>query len=271
MHTRRLARLLPLLPLVCLVAGQGCSSRPTRSARDPLPGEKAFQVLTYNVNFGLGGSAEGIEAIRNAGADLVLLQETTAEWQSAIERELAGEYPYMAFHHVRGGAGGLGVLSRAPFTDAGVLPAESWFPAWNIHAETPIGTLQVLNVHLRPGFGDKGGIVSGYFTTPEIREREITAFLKELDDDLPTLVVGDFNEDEDGRALKKLAAEGFRTALPEFDPKAKTWRWPTSVGNLTGRLDHVVYDESLEPLSVEVLDQGRSDHLPVLAVFAVAK
>lgn len=249
-----------------LLAATGCA-RPARIPRAPEAGEATFKVLTYNVNYGLAGDTRGLDAIRGADADLVLLQETTPRWEEAIRRELADVYPHMAFHE-SGGAGGLAVLAKRPFEDGGVLPAESWFPAWIVRAETPVGTVQVLNVHLRPGFGDKGGVVSGYFTTPKIREKEITAFAGKLDETLPTLVVGDFNEDEDGRALKTLEAKGFTSALPEFAPKAKTWRWKLRVGKLTGRLDHVAYDERLEPLSVEVLDEGRSDHLPVVAVFS---
>jgi len=258
-------------PLVLLLlAAAGCGAPPLRIARPPKAGEPTLRVLTYNVNFGLAGDREGLNAIRAADGDLVLLQETTRRWEEAIRTDLADLYPYMQFHH-SGGAGGMAALAKRPFEDGGVLPAESWFPAWIVRAQTELGTVQVLNIHLRPGFGENGGVVSGYFTTPRIREKEIAAFAGRLDETLPTLVVGDFNEDEDGRALKRLEANGFRTALPEFAPKAKTWRWPTSLIDLTGRFDHVVYDARLEPLSIEVLEeQGRSDHLPLLAVFTTA-
>ena len=105
-----------------------------------------------------------------------------------------------------------------------------------------------------------------------IHEQEIARFCQKLDRALPTLVVGDFNEEEDGRAVAYLArAEwGMRSALPEFEPKQPTWRWPTSVGTLERRLDHIAYDVRLEPLSVEVLEAGRSDHLPVVGVFVSA-
>ena len=129
----------------------------------------------------------------------------------------------------------------------------------------------MLNVHLRPAISNGGSVVSGYFLTPPVREREIEAFAASLDPDIPTLVVGDFNEHENGRAGRWLRERGMRSALPEFSPYAKTWRWPTSVGlTLRGRYDHIVYDPRLEPLRVAVRPVGRSDHLPVVGVFALA-
>jgi endonuclease/exonuclease/phosphatase family metal-dependent hydrolase len=131
--------------------------------------------------------------------------------------------------------------------------------------------VQVLNVHLRPPMSDRGSIVSGYFSTKPVREREISAFAGALDPQLPTLIVGDFNESEQGRAGQWLARHGYRSALPQFAPYAKTWRWQTSVGTLRGRYDHLCYDARLTPLRVEVRDAGRSDHLPVVGVFALAR
>ena len=43
------------------------------------------------------------------------------------------------------------------------------------------------------------------------------------------------------------------------------------VPHLRTPLDHIVYDGRLEPLSVEVLDAGRSDHFPVVGVFVLAR
>ena len=60
--------------------------------------------------------------------------------------------------------------------------------------KTPLGEIQVLNVHLRPQVSDSGSVVSGYFTTDEIRHDQIHAFIEHLDPDLPTLILGDFNE-----------------------------------------------------------------------------
>jgi endonuclease/exonuclease/phosphatase (EEP) superfamily protein YafD len=81
-------------------------------------------------------------------------------------------------------------------------------------------------------------------------------------------VVGDFNEGERGLAIAYLQRRGFTSALGEFGSQP-TWRWPTSIGTVSAELDHIVHSRRLEPLSVKVVTAGRSDHLPVVARFAL--
>ncbi|MBI3184299.1 MAG: endonuclease/exonuclease/phosphatase family protein [Myxococcales bacterium] len=246
-------------------------AHPTRAARPPHPGERHLRVATYNVNFGIPGDEATLAAIEATEAELVLLQETTPAWEAFLRSRFRNRYPRMAFRHCCG-AGGLAVLSRYPFAEGHLEgPKEGWFPAQRLVVKTPLGLVQVLNVHLRPPASDSGSYLSGYFTTPKVREAEIALFHRQLDPNLPTLVVGDFNEDHGGRAVRYLRARGFATALAEFQPGRHTWRWPTSVGTLSHQLDHLAYDRSLVPLEAEVLEAGNSDHLPVIGVFALAE
>jgi endonuclease/exonuclease/phosphatase family metal-dependent hydrolase len=163
------------------------------------------------------------------------------------------------------------VMSKLPIEQIDDLPAKNWFPAQRIVLSSSLGRLQVLNVHLRPPISDRGSAVSGYFTTPPVRAEEISTFAAALDKSLPTLIVGDFNENERGRAAQWLSKNGYKSALPEFQPDAQTWRWRTSYIALTGRYDHLCYNAQLTPLRVEVRQAGRSDHLPVIGVFALAE
>jgi endonuclease/exonuclease/phosphatase family metal-dependent hydrolase len=176
----------------------------------------------------------------------------------------------MAFVHTPG-AGGLAVLSRLPLEDGEVMApvGEGWFPAWRVLAQTPIGEVQALQLHLRPPISDSGGIVSGYWQAGRIHREEIAAFAgpAALPLDRPTLVLGDLNEDHDGAAASWLRDRGLRSALEEYAPDATTWRWATSLGEVTHTLDHIFYGGALEPLEARALAAGRSDHLPLLAVF----
>jgi endonuclease/exonuclease/phosphatase family metal-dependent hydrolase len=179
-------------------------------------------------------------------------------------RSVSAEQPrFSAIEHA--------VLSRWKIaTEA--LPAVDWFPAQRVLVHTPIGRVQVLNVHLRPPVSDSGSLVSGYFMTREVRRREIEHFAGELSPTLPTLIVGDFNEDGHGRAISFLRDQhGLRDALRQFQSGAPTWRWATSVGTITQELDHVLYSpDRLVPIAAEVVKAGRSDHLPVLATFTLS-
>jgi endonuclease/exonuclease/phosphatase family metal-dependent hydrolase len=242
--------------------------------RQPNAGEPTLRVLSYNVNYGLadddGAEPSTLRAIVEADADVIFLQETTPSWAAALRAHLAGAYPHMAFHDAGHGPAGLAVLSRLPVEEHDVLPAVTWFPAQRVVLQTPLGRVQALNVHLRPPFDDNGSIVSGYFSTPAVRVAEIDAFVGALDPALPTLLVGDFNED-DGDAVKRMTARGFVDAVPRFAPAAHTWRWQVSAIQVTGRLDHLFYDERWQALDVRVHDVGKSDHLPIVAVLAAAQ
>ena len=224
-------------------------------------------VMTYNVNFGLAGDPATIDAIKQGDADVIFLQETNEAWEAALRSGLSERYPHMQFRHCCN-AGGLAILSKYPFEDKAYVDpvGDGWFPAWVVVVDSPLGEVQVLNVHLRPPLSDSGSVVSGYFSTPPIREKEIKRFHEELDPALPTLVVGDFNE-SGGDALSFLEERGMISGLKRFDTPQDTWRWNTSIGEVGSQLDHIVHDKRLQPLNVRVLKAGRSDHLPVLGTF----
>ncbi|MBI4951073.1 MAG: endonuclease/exonuclease/phosphatase family protein [Myxococcales bacterium] len=247
-----------------------CGPAP-RQPELPTPGEPHLSVLSYNLNFGLGGDPAGIEAIRRSFADLVLLQETTPEWEEALRRELSDRYPHMAFRHCCR-AGGLGVLSRFELDPREYIESDTgWFPAWRVLASTPLGTLQLLDVHLHPAVSESGSVVSGYFTTPPLRRAEIERFFPALDPGLPTLVAGDFNEGRSGGAVGFLEERGFRSALSEFDAPSVTWRWDLGGDGIALELDHILHDAALEPLDCRPVPLGRSDHYPVYAVFRLRR
>lgn len=260
---------MKLLAIVLVVTA---CARPERRPRPPTPGQPTLTVMTYNVNFGIAGDPSTIDVIRTGDADVVFLQETTEDWETSLRAELGAAYPHMQFRHCCG-AGGLAVLSRFAFTehDYWEPPDGGWFPAWRIVVDSPLGAVQVLNVHLHPPLDDDGSVVRGYFASQDVRVDEIAAYVAGLDGELPTLIVGDFNEERDGKALAYLHRRGLASALPQFAPSANTWRWTTSVGTVRQQLDHVVHDPSLVPIDATVIPGGRSDHLAVVVTLESAR
>ena len=248
----------------------GCA-QPPAARRPAAVAGPVVRLLTYNVNYGIAGDPETVAAIRDADADLILLQETNVAWERALRAALAAQLPHMAFRH-RGGAGGMAVLTRLPLVETEFIPpsGDGWFPAVRVVIETRLGRLQALSVHLRPPVSDGGSFVSGHFSTPPIRVQEITSYCARLVPDLPTLVAGDFNEEDDGDAVRFLVSRGMSSVLARFAPDQPTWRWPMMVGTLHRQLDHVFTDRRLEAVSAEIREAGRSDHLPVIAVLAAA-
>jgi len=233
------------------------------------PGAVRLRVMTYNVNFGLRGDQAGIDAVASVSPDLVLFQETTEEWSTALIDGLAKRFPHHRFEGTRNHwiAGGMGVMSRWPITQLDTLvDGGGPFFAHRVVIEAPGGPLQILNLHLRPPMSETGSWVVGYFSTRQDREREAKAHVARLDPALPTLVVGDFNEEDEGMAIAVFRGHGFANVLPKFQPNAETWQWPISGGvTLKFRLDHILHDQHFRPLNAAIVDAGRSDHAPVWA------
>jgi endonuclease/exonuclease/phosphatase (EEP) superfamily protein YafD len=255
--------------LFTLMLGATVSAAAERSAPAP-----RLRVLSYNVNYG-GDEPAVLDAIADADADVVLLQETTPAWERALRRRFASRYDHIGFHHWRRYAGGLAVLSRHPIERDQLLPpAESWFPAQRLIIATPLGRVELLNLHLRPAI-DQGDWVRGFFTTPPIRRREIEAYWKALsaspDDELPRIIAGDFNEEPGATALAYLAEQG----LARADTGAtQTWEWQgvyrDNPIHLKMKLDHIFVSPQLAVRDATVLPGAGSDHRPIVATLEPA-
>ena len=114
----------------------GCSHTPERQPATP-GARAALRVMTYNVNFGIPGDGPTLAAIEAGKADVVFLQEINKPWIDSLRATFAAAYPHMVFHP-RGGAGGIGVMSRLPIRAQQLIAREQddgWFPALRLVLE----------------------------------------------------------------------------------------------------------------------------------------
>jgi hypothetical protein len=125
----------------------GCATA-SRTARPLPPGEQALRVATWNVNFGLEGDATTLAEL-GAGVDLLLLEETTPSWERTARATLGRDFPFQHWLHGPA-AGGIAVLSRRPMQVEELVNPSGWFPALRVVAQTPLGPVQALVVHLHP-------------------------------------------------------------------------------------------------------------------------
>ncbi|MBU1219856.1 endonuclease/exonuclease/phosphatase family protein [Myxococcota bacterium] len=221
-------------------------------------------VGTWNVNFGLGGNTEMIEFMGRSGAQIILLQETTPAWENEINRKLSKIFPHRNFHH-RGGAGGIGVISKLPLKTVKIIdpPSRGWFPAMLVSVSVKNKVVQLLNVHLHPPFDDKGSIVKGYFSSPPIRLAEMKKYYSFLSSSDPVIIAGDFNEGTSGKTCSFLANNKFSRAAV----KGNTWEWKTSyMVTLKSVLDHIFY-RNIKLEGTKLTKTGTSDHFPLFAKF----
>jgi vancomycin resistance protein VanJ len=252
------------LALVCCVL-VACGEAPLEP-RDPTPGVAHYRFASYNVHFPEAGDRRTLDAIDEAQADVICLQEVNAEWQRSLVERFEHDYPNRLFHPLEG-PDGLAFLSRYPLEDYGVYTVpEGWHPAWHVLVETPTGAVQVLNVHLRAIFdGGEGNPFASYVETQSDHRYELASYEGHLLDGVPNVILGDFNEGVDGDAIERLEDRGYRNALPLFHPGQPTWYGRSVGGQLELTIDHVLFDRAFAPLNAYVLTGGGSDHLLVVA------
>lgn len=251
-----------VLPLLVVAA----CAEPPLEPREPTPGHAHFRIQTFNVELTDAYDADTVAAVGASGAEIVALQEASSSWKDVLLEQYIDEYPHMLFRLEAGGAGTLAMMSVYPLEDLGFRAGpDDWHPAWHVLVHTPMGAVQILNVHLRPMFSGGDGPVDSYLSVGDDHIAQIELYSDECTDGLPTIVLGDFNEGPDGAAIAWLGDRGFDNALPLFHPGQVTWRH-ASVGDTFGEaIDHILFDSAFAPLDAWVEVRGDSDHLPVIA------
>ena len=235
-----------------------------------------LRVVTYNVNWGEGpwkieSPMPTINLIQIVNPDVILLQETTPWWERAMHKYLSKHYPYRYFHHFFQG-GGLAVLSKYPIYNRIILPPKpGWYPASLMDIKTPLGLIQFLNLHLVPTNSphDTTGLQKiGLFEASGVRRKEIEYFYNKLNRRKPTIIVGDFNEGDYGKAATFLRKHGFQDALIYTKPYIHTWRWRVGFITFADRYDRVFFTPHLKLQNIQVLHEGTSDHFPTVVDFS---
>ncbi|HUG92122.1 MAG TPA: endonuclease/exonuclease/phosphatase family protein, partial [Planctomycetaceae bacterium] len=210
------------------------------------------------------------DAISEAEADLVLLQETTPESEAYLTSRLRGTYPHIAFrgHQRRYAAERFGILSRFPLRDVRFVPPQRGLFGFVV-ARAGLGEreIQIVNVHLQPfSFSAHGGIRAVLARSSAVEEthvREIEKVLAEIDSALPAVIAGDFNSLSWFAAPSRLRQRGyvdsFAEALPDPD-EHPTWRWPVGEDELKLRIDYIFRDARLRTRASRIIHNGASDH-----------
>jgi len=247
---------------ICLLSG--CASLPKPNFS---PNQVHIRIVTYNINWGAPRPQVVVDYLAQIDADIVFLQETHSHWEMFLMNQLKIQYPYTVFRDNRG-AGGNAFLSKYPIKNAQVIKSdEGWFPALYGEVKTPIGTMQLLNVHLRPPLSENGrATISSVYQTPRIHSKEMEDYFQKVDPARPIIIAGDFNENESGNACQWLIDKQFTDCLSVYDHKSKTWHWRLPMGlSLKERYDHIFISEQMRCSGARVDNTNASDHEPVVA------
>jgi vancomycin resistance protein VanJ len=235
----------------------------------------SFRVMTYNVlgfNF---DTLATMRVIREADADVVVLQELNLENAAAIEKDLGSRYPYRWLDPSPGVVGG-GIISRYPFRQVSAGPADQL--PW-------VGKLMAVEVQV----GQRTVTLLRYhaFAGPErVREREEQARgLAEVARTLPgpLIFAGDLNATDQNTAHATItstmrdswleAGWGFGHTFPGEPTAAKGGSRPVVFGVPVPlwlvRIDYIFHSAELVALDAHIgPSDGTSDHRPVLVTLA---
>jgi endonuclease/exonuclease/phosphatase (EEP) superfamily protein YafD len=226
-------------------------------------------VLTTNLGNGLAAPADVASFLREQGADLVALQEVTAEVAEMLETDLGDLYPY---REVRGlGIPGKALLSRYPITHTTWLELNPGRPDLLATVDLAGRSVDVLVAHPPPPE------LRGVVVLP--REGAVEQFdrLIEIaaDAEHPFLLVGDLNiiplhqrhRDLEGVGLTDVfgaVGDGPGFTFPERLPPL-----PENLVRPVMRIDYVWASDDWQAQSALVGEDTGSDHRPVIAHIAL--
>jgi endonuclease/exonuclease/phosphatase family metal-dependent hydrolase len=266
------------LVLILCVLVTACSiKKPYRYQHFIKKHHNELRLATYNINWGDGiwkknNHLKTIAAIKHINADILLLQENTPKWKKFIKQALNTTYKYQEFRDYEN-AGGLAILSKYPFHTIKYIPKHptGWHPALLVLASTPLGKIQILNLHLSPSVTRQytiGFLGSAIIKAGKQRSREIRYLYQYINPQKPTIIAGDFNEGPDRKATQYLEHLGYSNALNIINRMYHTWQWKKGFIHFASRMDHVFYSpEHLTVSRAQILYEGSSDHFPVVVDF----
>ncbi len=259
--------------LATAAALPGCARRATPGDRPPL------RVLVYNIHAGTDAaqlpSLDRIAAvIRDAGADIVLLQEVDSVVQRtgrvdevAVLDSLTGLHgAFGRSLDFQGGGYGIAVLSRWPIAGDSVVRLPVYPPqeraggsheprsALHVEIESPFGRLDVVNTHLDASRGDSARL-------QEIAE--VLAFAGKLrGEGRRVLLGGDLNSTPESETQHRVRDAGWQDAWAVCGGAGDGFSYPDDVPRK--RIDYLYLRSGERCRGAQVIDTHASDHRPLL-------
>jgi endonuclease/exonuclease/phosphatase family metal-dependent hydrolase len=230
----------------------------TRSRRIPRPQPGAsgpmLRVLTVNLYFGRADAEVIVARVRQAGANVLFLQELTADAVTRLKQAgLEDLMPHTQLD-LRGGSRGSGIYSRFPLSE-GPPVAPTYMAQPTALLQLPGGyAVELICVHPAP---------------PSLGGRSAAPWREELaalspPGERPRVLAGDFNATLDHAAFRDVLRLGYADAAQQAgNALTPTWGPPGRGAVLT--LDHVLADRSCAVLAYAVHVIPGTDHQAVYA------
>lgn len=195
--------------------------------------------------------ADAARTLSATDADVLVVAEFVPGIRRALDDAVRpGDYPYRA-ESVYGGSGAIGMWSRFPIIDGGVIDIGER-EAIDVVLNVDGHDIRVLAVHpYAPTFSARGWVTQ----LSAIGDRaESTSY--------PTLIVGDFNASRWHPSFRTLLGRGW-SDVHETLGHGWSVSWPMDEGVIPPafvRIDHALFGGGLTPTSIRDLEIPGSDH-----------
>ena len=263
-RTRLSAVLVPAV--VMLLVSYGVLLIPGRaSAAQMAPQKHTITLLTYNLHGdrSTDGRMPITELIKQANADVVLMQELNVEVAQALEPL----YPYHALHALPDQpVQGQGVLSRYPIVEDSYW--QMGLGDQRVVLDVDGTRVTIYNVHPLNPFGSS--LLRLHVDTSR-RDRTVNAILQRAAADKGALIIGgDFNMTDQTHSYDLLAARYHDTFRQVGIGLGFTF--PANLAPLPplARIDYVFHNDDVQSLAAHVWPTtGGSDHRPLWVELAI--
>lgn len=220
-----------------------------------------LRVMSANVNLRNEPSLYALKWVREQRVDLFAVIEMPRAWSDALGA-MSADFPYSFGRPSDTNAAGIGLFSRFPLREAHFEnTCAECQPFIDAIVDHPTGPIRVLAIHpLSPMSIER----------TEWRDAELRR-VAELcaDRDIPTIIMGDFNETPYGEAFNDLLRVTGYTAARTVKGFSPTWPSARDAIEIPSFLripiDHIVVSPHFRTERFDVGVQIGSDHLPVIA------
>jgi len=230
---------------------------------------KELNISSFNINYGNRKIKLTSEEILESGADVVLIQEASKNFEYGVKKYLSKTYPYVWFSgHSSREAGRFAVLSKTLVIDKKCHEKSAGLFGFQTFKIVFSGkTITFVHVHLNPpdlrSSHTVTALISAISKNEKIHIKELKNILKTYNKNEPTLVIGDFNCFPGIGAYNVLGARGFIDSHLSVDPKANAIpTWGMTIRNIAFRfrLDYIFHNKFLKTDSFKVTELPYSDH-----------
>jgi endonuclease/exonuclease/phosphatase (EEP) superfamily protein YafD len=237
-----------------------CTIAPFYFGGVPLPseGSRTYRSLLMNVNTESGDPARVAQTIRQLEADLIVLEEVSDRWLSALSPSLR-DYPYSEVMPSEDNFG-IALFSKHPLVRSEIKEiGEAGVPSVIAEVELPDGRITVIGTHPLP----PNGAENSRMRNDQLAQ--LPAFVRQVNG--PVLLLGDLNGTPWCVPFRRLLRE---TGLRDSSQgRGVLPTWPTYLPLLLIPLDHCLHSGEIHVATKQRGPRVGSDHYPLVVDFVL--